>query len=395
METAAEELVSVLNSCSKEQGLKTCDNGTQNPPLPLVPYKDMAERKQRLIRADITELIRDSAMKMVHFVPGDLTLFMEELLQNKKFCSTFGLSSGNKDITCNPTIQALVKEYQSSVDKEKKQEVRRRASNQKSKVCIGNSLKNSRVTLTGEKTLEHFKDRITAASSRRRLTCYADERRRLLSIVAFDYPYSVLQKLFDCSSKTVAAAKVHCILFGRGGTPPDQFKFKRQCVSPDVLMELSEFFQRDSVSRPSSCRSVVVDGQETPIRYWKDSVKELVNQYLLEYPNGTYIYTHLPSYFRYNTMLAGLCNLCDEFGYSNFEKLASFLANVETATNVSMKEMRTKILQHQRYMKTQFPKQAERHSPCLELCMNCTETVRGTLSLTIDSTDSTPLICSF
>ena len=226
LETAAEELVSVLNSCSKEQGLKTCDNGTQNPPLPLVPYKDMAERKQRLIRADITELIRDSAMKMVHFVPGDLTLFMEELLQNKKFCSTFGLSSGNKDITCNPTIQALVKEYQSSVDKEKKQEVRRRASNQKSKVCIGNSLKNSRVTLTGEKTPEHFKDRITAASSLGRLTCYADERRRLLSIVAFDYPYSVLQKLFDCSSKTVAAAKVHCILFGRGGTPPAQFKLK-------------------------------------------------------------------------------------------------------------------------------------------------------------------------
>ena len=226
-------------------------------------------------------------MKMVHFVSADLTLFMEELLQNKKFCSTFGLSSDTKDITCNPTIMALVKE---------------------------------------KKALpEHFKDRVTTASSLGRITCYADERRRLLSIVALDYPFSVLQKLFDCSSKTVAAAKVHCILFGRGGTPPAQFKFKRQCVSPDMLMELSEFFQRDSVSRPSSCRSVVVDGQETPIRYWKDSVKELVNQYLLEYPNGvkrTYIYTYLPSYFRYNTKLAGLCNLCDEFGYSNFEKFA-------------------------------------------------------------------------
>ena len=192
-------------------------------------------------------------MKMVHFVPGDLTLFMEELLLNKKFCSTFELSSDNKDITCNPTIQALVKEYQSSVDKEKKPEVRRRTSNQKSRVCIGNSLKNSRVTLTGEKTPEHFKDSVTAASSLGRLTCYADERRRLLLIVAFDYAYSVQQKLFDCSSKTVAVAKVHCILFGGGGTPPAQFKFKRQCVSPDVLIELSEFFQRDSVSRPSSC----------------------------------------------------------------------------------------------------------------------------------------------
>ena len=373
LETTPVQSVGVLDSSGKEHGPKTCDKGTQNPPLPQVPYKNMAERKQRLTRAGITQLIRDSPMKMVHFVPADLTLFMEELLQNKKFCSTFGLSSDTKDITCNPTIMAVVKEYQSSVDKEKKQEVRKRAANQKSKVCIGNSLKNSRVTLTGEKTPEHFKDRVTAASSLGRITCYADERRRLLSIVALDYPYSVLQKLFDCSSKTVAAAKVHCILFGRGGTPPAQFKFKRQCVSPDMLMELSEFFQRDSVSRPSSCRSVVVDGQETPIRYRKDSVKELVNQYLLEYPNcvkHTYIYTHLPSYFRYNTMLAGLCNLCDEFGYSNFEKFASFLAEVETATNVSMKEMRTKVLQHQRYMKTQFTKQAERHSTCLELCMN-------------------------
>ena len=35
-----------------------------------------------------------------------------------------------------------------------------------------------------------------------------------------------------------------------------------------------------------------------------------------------------------------------------------------------MKEMRTKVLQHQCYMKTQFTKQAERYSPCLELCMN-------------------------
>ena len=312
-------------------------------------------------------------MKTVHFVPGDLTVFMKELLDNKKFCSTFGLSSDTKDISNNPTIQALVKDYKSSVDKEKKQEVRRSSLTQKSKICIGNSLNDSRVTLTGEKTPEHFKDRVAAANSLGRLTCYADERRRLLSIVSMDYPYSVLQKLFDCSSKTVAAAKVHCILFGRGGTPPAQFKFRRQCVSPEVLMELSEFFQRDSVSRPSSCRSVVTDGQETPIRYWKDSVKELVNQYLLEYPNGvkrTYIYTHLPPYFRYNTMLAGLCNLCDEFGYANVEKFTSFLAEVETATTVSMKEMTSKVLQHQRYMKTQFANQAERHSPCLELCMN-------------------------
>lgn len=98
----------------------------------------MAERKQRLARADIIELLRGTAMKTVHFVPGDLTVFMKELLDNKKFCSTFGLSSDTKDISNNPTIQALVKDYKSSVDKEKKQEVRRSSLTQKSKICIGN-----------------------------------------------------------------------------------------------------------------------------------------------------------------------------------------------------------------------------------------------------------------
>ena len=107
----------------------------------------------------------------------------------------------------------------------------------------------------------------------------------------------------------------------------------------------------------------MIDGQETPVRYWKDSVKELVNWYLLEYPNGvkrTYIYTQLPTNFRYNTMLAALCNLCDEFGYSNFEKLMSFLASVERVT----------VSQYQRFIKTQYAHQVQRHSPCLELCMN-------------------------
>ena len=33
-----------------------------------------------------------------------------------------------------------------------------------------------------------------------------------------------------------------------------------------------------------------------------------------------------------------------------------------------MKDPKVKATEHQRYMKTQFSKQAERHSPCLELC---------------------------
>ena len=179
--------------------------------------------------------------------------------------------------------------------------------------------------------------------------------------------------MFGCSSKTVTAAKVHQILFGHWGAPPFKFKFTRQCVSPELLKELSEFFERDSVSRTSSCGSVIVDNVETPLRYWKDNVKDLINQYLWEFPNGvkrTYNYTHLPANFRYNTMLAGLCNLCDEVGHLNYDKFSALRTDVEKATSVPIKDVKSKLEHHQRYMKTQFSKQAERHFPCLELCMD-------------------------
>ena len=375
----AEEATEVTHNGSEEANwvqvtIETCEKGTQRPMVPSVPYKDQCERRQREFRADVIETMKDTALKYVCFEEKDLPEFMKDIIQSKKWSLASGLSN-NLDVCANPTVQALIREYKEAIDKEKKTEARKRFGNLKGKihVCIGSSIKNSRINLTGENTPENFKNRIHAANSIGRLTTFADERRRLLSIVAMDYPYRLLQEMFGCSPNTITAAKVHCILFGRGGSPPSNFKFKRQCVSPDVLQELSEFFERDSVSRPSSCRSVVVNGEETPIRYWKDSVKELVNQYLMEFPNGvkrTYIYTHLPANFRYNTMLPGLCNLCDEFGYANYDKFATFLNDVERATVTSLRDIKGKVIRHQQFMKTQFSKQAERHSPCLELCMD-------------------------
>lgn len=59
-------------------------------------------------------------------------------------------------------------------------------------------------------------------------------------------------------------------------------------------------------------------------KVWQDSIKQLIKQYLLEFPNcvkRSYIYAHIPSNYRSNTMLAGLCNLCEDFGFSNFSNL--------------------------------------------------------------------------
>ena len=194
---------------------------------------------------------------------------------------------------------------------------------QKQKLLIGTTLRDSRISLSGI-TSDVFKSHVDAAKNLGRIRSYSDEKRRPLSILAMDYSYLTIQKLFNCSSKPVTVTRVHCILFGRGGVAADKFKFTRQCVSPYVLEELTEFLHRE--------RGVLVQEEETAVRYWQDTVTGLVSHYLLEFPNGvkgTYISTHLPVNFRTNT-LARLCNLCDDFGHSNFDELCELITKVSS-----------------------------------------------------------------
>jgi len=64
-------------------------------------------------------------MKAVYFAPGDLTVFTEELLQNKKFRSMLGLCSDNEALPEPNNSGHGQRVPKSSLDKEKKQEVRR------------------------------------------------------------------------------------------------------------------------------------------------------------------------------------------------------------------------------------------------------------------------------
>ena len=257
------------------------DQGTQWPVVPLFAYKDQTDRGKREMRAELISNIKHMALPSVLFEESNMMHFITDVGNSKKWAATFGVELTDARESCNPILQSLVKDYKDCMSKEKAKEVQKKAAAQKAKILIGSSLKDSRLTLLGDKPPEEFKNPVTAANSVERMTYFADERRRLLSIVAMDYPYRFLQEQFGCSPNTVTAASVHSILFGRGGTPPPKFKFHRSCVSPSVLEELSDFFMRDDVSRPSSCRSIVVDGEETPVRYCTDSIKNLVNQYLL------------------------------------------------------------------------------------------------------------------
>ena len=69
----------------------SCDRDTQKPPVRQVPYKELSDRAQRLVRADVIELMKDEVLKTVHFAPEDMSEFMNELLQNKISVQYLGL----------------------------------------------------------------------------------------------------------------------------------------------------------------------------------------------------------------------------------------------------------------------------------------------------------------
>lgn len=108
---------------------------------------------------------------------------------------------------------------------------------------------------------------------------------------------------------------------------------------------------------------MLVDGKETGVRYWQCDIKNVIQQYQLKFPDGlkrTYIYSHLPKNFRMNSMLAGLCNLCDDFGHSNFESLKLLLDDLKKAGMINAaahSEIVSASRQYQKYLKVEFPKE--------------------------------------
>ena len=157
-------------------------------------------------------------------------------------------------------IHTIVLESELLLNKESSRVIRAQSGKVSSKLLIGDSMKDSRLNVNG---VEQGRNRIESAKAIGRVSKFGDECRRLLSIVAQDFSMSELQKYFPCSKSTITAARVHAILFGKGGAPRDGYTFTRQAVSPEIIHELQDFLMQDDISRPSSCRSVLLDGQET------------------------------------------------------------------------------------------------------------------------------------
>lgn len=70
-------------------------------------------------------------------------------------------------------------------------------------------------------------------------------------------------------------------------------------------------------------------------------------------------------------MLAGLCNLCDDFGHSNFDELCELITEVSSkCSGLNASTLIKDVRKYQRFLKTTFPKLAGKHSRCLELCLS-------------------------
>lgn len=252
-------------------------------------------------------------------------------------------------------LKSLAKDYWISKEKETTRLIKLQKGQVSQKILIGGTLKGSRI---GKQDAPQSRTQMAKALGR--ISKFGDERRRILSIVAWDFSQSELQHYFKCSKGTITAARVHAILFGKGGVPRDGLTFKKQSVSPEVINEFQAFLNQDDISRPSSCRSVLVGKEETGVRYWQSSVKDIVEQHMLKFPNGvkrTYIYTHLPKNFRMDSMLAGLCNLCD-FGHTNFEALLSLVEKLKARNALEHAPLVTEDIRiHQKYLKLKYKKQ--------------------------------------
>lgn len=338
------------------------DKACQTSEVPQkVEYEKLQERRKRDIHNICFQELSSLLSQYTATNDGETEL-LRGIFQSKKFKAKFGkiLPKGSGFCESDSKIlKSLKKDYDESKNTELSQLIRLLGGKVNDKICIGDSLNNCRLKLKGT-FVEDCKSRTETAQRIGRISKFGDERRRLLSIVAWDFSQTDLQAYFACSKKTITAARVHAILFGKGGVPRDGLVFTRQAVSPDVIQEFQSFLLKDDISRPSSCRSVLVDNKETGVRYWQSSVKDVVQQYMMKFPDGvkrTYVYTHLPKNFRTDSMLAGLCNLCDDYGHTNFNALESLIQKLKDESLENHQEMLGAVRNHQKFLKLQYKKQ--------------------------------------
>ena len=217
------------------------------PSLLTRPYQCYETRKRSELRSEIIEKVHDLLGVYNHGDSVALSDLVDDLVSSKKWASTFKSAGKMQDKPDGKFLSSLLNDYQECKRKESNSLIGKKMQKLKQPIKISGTMSNSQIAFHG-KTPQEFKSRTDAAQNLGRLTKYSAERRCLLSIVAADYPQTFLTEMFKCSKSTVTAARVHHILFRRGGVLSPSLKFTRQCVSEETLDQLTDFLLRDDIS---------------------------------------------------------------------------------------------------------------------------------------------------
>ena len=67
------------------------EKGTQKPVLPTIPYKSQCDRRKREMTADVIDNFTDMEMKYVWFDPNDLTDFVHDAVNSRKWQFSFAI----------------------------------------------------------------------------------------------------------------------------------------------------------------------------------------------------------------------------------------------------------------------------------------------------------------
>ena len=206
----------VIEDLSSTSTQTTTTNQTsKNLRKSCIPYNDMKERSKIKLRSELTVAIEQLDKQMTPNTP-DLSILFTDLKSKPWMDLCGGQTAVPLDATEeNAFLKTLAKEYHECTDKESPKRVKEQGAKVISKIKISGSVGSSRISF--DVTATSAKNRVEASKEMGRIRRYADERRRVLSIVAREYSYSTLSKYFSCSRSTIAGAKVHAILFGRGG----------------------------------------------------------------------------------------------------------------------------------------------------------------------------------
>ena len=235
----------------------------------------------------------------------------------------------------------------------------------------------------------------------------SEERIRILSCVANNFTNKDLKAKFryktncenevSCTDYEITQARLHSQIFGPGLEKPPHKKMPRQFYTPvEDIAFLLDFIHSSDCVEPSSYRTATCEGKRKswisdlmgggsqPVLWLKQNKNRLYEKYAEESKRNrrrtiskTMFYQGLEAgNFRELQEMAGLCNICTEYGAENFDNLYSVVDKLEKEWYIINKEkpnlfskLKLRVKKFKGYLLSDFQKNLKQHDKCASHCM--------------------------